>query len=82
MPRPSLVTFVFGPSRRWEYLLVMVRLAVMALAIAGIGLLLSSPWKRYAGVVFLSLLIAVLASVVYQYRRRWRELSPSGSDSE
>ena len=69
-----LTEFLFGAGERWEYRLVAVRIVVIAAVIFGMYLLITSDFKQYAAVAFWLFVVAVIGSIVYQYRRRWKEL--------
>jgi phosphatidylglycerophosphate synthase len=73
--RPAdLWRFFFGPGERWEYRLVAARIAVVVAAILVVYALLHSSWKQYAALLVWPLFALFVASVIYQWVRRWRHL--------
>ena len=65
---------LFGAGERWEYRLVAARIIVIAAVVAGMYLLITSDFKQYAAIAFWLFVVAVIGSVIYQFRRRWKEL--------
>jgi hypothetical protein len=69
----EVLSFFFKRTKRWEVKLVAARIVFIAAATAGVYLLLSSDYKRYAYVLGWLLVTAVVASIGYQFVRRWKE---------
>ena len=70
----DLARFFFGPGRSWEHRLILARIALTIVAIASLLACLESSWSRYAAPFAWLFFLVFLASVVYQFRRRWKEL--------
>jgi Flp pilus assembly protein TadB len=64
---------VFGMAPRWEVRLIFWRLVTVACALGAVFAVITSPWKALAGPLVSILFIVVVASIVYQWVRRYRE---------
>jgi hypothetical protein len=69
----DVAVLVFGKTRRWEVKLVAARIIIIAAVTAGLYMLLNSGFKRYAYPLGWLLVAVVVASIGYQFVRRWRE---------
>ncbi|UUX94945.1 hypothetical protein [Aquabacterium sp. J223] len=69
----SFLRFVFGPTKWWEYKLIFVRMAAVALSLLAFYVLLQSPWKHLATPLFWLCFLVLVVSITYQLLRRWRE---------
>ena len=65
--------FIFGPAKVWERKLVVARIVLIAVMTLVLYALMHSSWKSLVAPLFWVLLVAVVASIAYQYIRRSRE---------
>jgi hypothetical protein len=69
----GFVSFFFKGTRRWEFKLVAARIVIIAIATGCLYLLLNSGFKQYAYPLAWLLFVVVIASIGYQFVRRWRD---------
>jgi hypothetical protein len=65
--------FFSAPCKRWESTLIRVRIVLVVALVIGTFPLLNSSLAQHAGMVFWGCFFLLLASIVYQFGRRWNE---------
>ena len=73
---------MIAPTQGWEVMLVLGRLAVVAAWLAAMYLAFAQGHLRVLTAMFCLGFLGVIASVVYQYDRRSRELNSHESGSK